>query len=65
MELDGIDSFDGSQVLLLWPPVLGSRTWDGGFFSPILFATLPKVNVIRTMFATEVETWWERLDLPK
>jgi len=36
---------DEVQVVLLWPPLLGSRSWDSGFFGPALEAAAPDVVV--------------------
>lgn len=60
---DSISSIDGRQVMLLWPPLLQSRTWDTGFFSPVLEACLPSVEVIEVLSAGDVEAWWRRLGL--
>ena len=61
---DGIESVDGVQVLLLWPAILESRVWDAGFFSPVLHAALPNVEMIGELPPAEVEGWWARLKLP-
>ena len=47
----------GRQVIVLWPPLLQSRTWDSGFFGPILEAALPKVELVRMMDEAEVREW--------
>jgi hypothetical protein len=60
---DSISSVNGQQVLLLWPPLLQSRTWDTGFFSPILEASLPDVEVLEVMSSTDVDALWLRLGL--
>jgi hypothetical protein len=60
---DSISSIDGQQVLLLWPPVLQSRSWDADFFSPILEASLPSVEVLEVLSSTDVDAWWSRLSL--
>jgi hypothetical protein len=65
MGLDGISRIDGTQVMLLWPPILESRTWDVGFFLPILYASLPRVEVTKILSKAEVDAWWRRLDLSK
>jgi hypothetical protein len=65
MPPSGIVSIDGVQVLLLWPPVLATRSWDGTFFSPILEASLPEVDVLKSLSGEEVDTWWTRLGLPE
>ena len=65
MEPSGIASIDGTQVLLLWPPVLQSRSWNSGFFVPILEASLPDVEVLEVLPEEAVNTWWARLNLPE
>ena len=60
---DSIASIDGQQVLLLWPPVMGSRGWDGGFFGPILHARPPKVALLSPLAGPEVARWYTRLGL--
>ena len=61
---DSISSIDGWQVLLLWPPILPSRSWDTSFFLPILHARPPKVEVMEVLSPSDVEAWWVRLALP-
>lgn len=61
---DSIARIDGVQVILLWPPLLGSRSWDSGFFSPVLEASLPSVEVARELSADELAAWRARLGLP-
>lgn len=39
----------GEQVLLLWPPVLGSRSWDSGFFGPTLEAAPPGISLVERL----------------
>jgi hypothetical protein len=62
--LDSIETIEGEQVLLLWPPILESRGWDGGFFSPLLAATPPSVRIVNELDLAEIEEWRERLKLP-
>ncbi len=61
--LDEIQIVDDTQVMLLWPPIVESRTWDGGFFGPIIHAALPQVEVVGTLSSEEVDHWFERLNL--
>ena len=63
MAPDGIGSIDGAQVLLLWPPIMESRVWDTGFFSPVIHASLPNVAVIKELALSDVEVWCARLGL--
>jgi hypothetical protein len=60
---DSISSVDGQQVMLLWPPVLQSRSWDTTFFSPILEASLPSVEVLEVLSSADVEAWRGRVGL--
>lgn len=63
MEPAGIESVDGVQVLLLWPPILESRTWDTGFFSPVIHARMPDVTLIAELTPPEFDRWRARLVL--
>ena len=58
-----IPEIDGTQVMLLWPPILESRTWDAGFFTPTLMARPPRVMVERSLTEVEIQQWWDRLNL--
>ena len=60
-----IAAIDGTQVILLWPAILGSRTWSSDFFHPVLHASLPKLELVRSLEASEVDAWWKRLGLPE
>lgn len=61
--LESIEKVDGVQVLLLWPPILESRSWDGGFFSPYLAAAPPSVRIVAELDNMEIEKWRKRLKL--
>jgi hypothetical protein len=52
---------DGSQVLLAWPPILKSRTWDAGFFGPHLEAMRADAVLDRELSAAESQAWLENL----
>ncbi|MCA9795256.1 MAG: hypothetical protein KC910_25780 [Candidatus Eremiobacteraeota bacterium] len=58
-----ISWFDDHQVMLLWPPILGSRSWNTGFFGPHLEAAPADVRVDRWLTPTEVTRWRQRLRL--
>jgi hypothetical protein len=60
---DSISNVDGQQVLLLWPPILKWRSWNAGFFLPILYACPPNIEVMEVLPSAEVEAWWVRLGL--
>jgi hypothetical protein len=63
MPPSSIASIDGQQALLLWPRVM-ARSWDSGFFSPILATSLPEVDILKSLSSDEVDAWWTRLGLP-
>lgn len=54
---------DGVQVLLLWPPILGSRGWNGGFFGPHLEALPSDVVVEQELTRAECKAWLDRLGI--
>jgi uncharacterized Zn finger protein (UPF0148 family) len=62
---DSIEQHNGEQVLLLWPPLLQGRSWDGGFFSPTLEAAPPSVTIKCELSVEEVGEWRTRLGLPE
>ncbi len=62
--LDSIDEVDGQQVLLLWPPIIADRSWNSGFFQPIIDARKPNVELLEKLSPDEVKRWRERLGLP-
>ena len=59
-----IPALDGQQAVILWPLVIGSRSWDSGFFGPILMAMPPRVTVTHEMSVSEVAEWRSRLKMP-
>jgi hypothetical protein len=61
---ESIAQVHGKQVLLLWNPVLQSRSWDSGFFRPILHAALPAVKLLGELTVEETSEWWAALELP-
>lgn len=58
-----IPEIDGARVLLLWPALLGSRTWDSGFFGPFLDAMPANVVFERALTDDEAREWTARLGL--
>lgn len=60
-----IDTVDGQKVILLWPPIMASRGWGGGFFGPILEARPPDVRIERVLEDKEVLAWRSKLGLPE
>lgn len=59
-----IPCIDGNPVILLWPSLLSSRSWDSGFFGPHLDA-MPAGVVVEEILSTPVcQAWFEQLSLP-
>ena len=58
-----IGRVDGRQVMILWPPVLGSRSWDAGFLTPFLQAAPPKVDVVTQLGPEETREWWTKVGI--
>jgi len=59
-----IPKIEGQQVLVLWPMILGSRSWDAGFFGPHLHGTPPAVTVDAEFTDEQLQDWWSKLKLP-
>ena len=55
----------GSQIILLWPPILKNRSWDSGFFGPVIAASLPSVELSGTLSDEEDASWRIKLNLPE
>ena len=62
--VDTITRIDGTQVILLSPPVEGAALWDTSFFTPQLFVMPANVVLERTLTAREVEEWLAKAGLP-
>ncbi len=60
---NSVEVVDGQQVILLWPPLLGGRSWDGNFFQPFIEAAPPSAEVRSTLTDDEVRRWRRRLKL--
>jgi hypothetical protein len=56
-----IPMFDDVQVLLLWPPLLSSRSWDSGFFQPHLEALPADVRLESELSTGDARSWLDRL----
>lgn len=54
---------NGEQVIILWPPLLQSRSWDAGFFGPHLEALPSELVVHEQLSADESRTWFELLGI--
>lgn len=61
--VSSIPVVDGVQVVLLWAPIMGSRSWNSDFFGPVLEPAPSSIEVVRWMEAEEVATWRSRLGL--
>lgn len=61
--LDSIASVEGTQVIVLWPMIMESRTWGGGFFGPYLAARPPKVEILEQLKENEILEWRTLLGL--
>jgi hypothetical protein len=56
-----IPRVDGVPVILAWPPLLESRSWDAGFMNPHLEALPADVLVERPLTTEESQEWLARL----
>ncbi|MFZ1387374.1 MAG: hypothetical protein WBP46_12380 [Thiolinea sp.] len=52
-----INKLDQQQLILLWSPILATRTWDSGFYHPFIEVCPPKVEVLESLNAEDVEFW--------
>jgi hypothetical protein len=60
-----IPQVDRTQIILLWPPILQSRSWDSGFFGPVIASSLPSVELSGMLSDEEVASWRGKLNLPE
>jgi hypothetical protein len=58
-----IPSVNGVQVILLWSPLLGNRSWDSGFFMPHLYVFPPSITLDAELNPTEIHSWLTTLHL--
>lgn len=58
-----IPRVEGVPVILAWPPLLQSRSWDAGFLGPHLEALPADVLVERPLTEEECQQWMTRLGL--
>ena len=58
-----IESLDGVQVIVLWPPIVASRMWDSAFFGPPVEALPPDVVVEEELSAENARSWFDRLEI--
>jgi hypothetical protein len=54
---------DGQPVMILWPAILASRSWDSSFFGPQLDAVAPDVTVESELPAEASAAWFETLGI--
>lgn len=58
-----IPTVNGVQVMLLWPPMLESRSWDGAFFGPHLDALAADVVVEEQLSPDSCQAWFKALGI--
>jgi hypothetical protein len=58
-----IPCVNGEQVILLWPPILASRSWHSGFLAPHLDAMPADAGVERILTPDECKAWLEQLGI--
>ncbi|MBA4187165.1 MAG: hypothetical protein C0467_04020 [Planctomycetaceae bacterium] len=56
-----IPEFEGVRVVVLGPPVLGMREWDGNFFANIHDALRSATRVIGELTAEQVTAWIDHI----
>jgi hypothetical protein len=54
---------NGEQVMLLWPPVLQSRSWDSNFFGPHLEALAADVVIEEELSSDACHAWFDTLGI--
>ncbi len=63
MPPNSINLIDDQQVMLLWPPLMGSRSWDTGFFTPVLHAAPSEIELIEMLPKKDIIALRERIGL--
>ncbi len=53
----------GERVVLLWPAIQASRSWDSAFFGPQLDALRPDVVIESELSPAECATWFQTLGI--
>lgn len=56
-----IPALDGRRILLVGPPLLGSRGWDSNFFANIHDALKSRAEVVEVLPPEQVEVWLARI----
>jgi hypothetical protein len=54
---------NGSRVMLLWPPIMQTRTWDTGFFGPHLQALPANVELEAELSRESALAWLKALGI--
>jgi hypothetical protein len=54
---------EGMKIILLWPPILGGRSWGTSFFGLDLAAMPPSAVIERTCELSEVREWLRKLGI--
>lgn len=63
-KVSNLPLIDGVRVIILWKPILGARSWDGGFFHPQLAALPPDAVVEGELSDAETAAWFAKLHFP-
>lgn len=58
-----IPVIDGEQVVLLWPHILASRSWDSSFFGPQLDALQPDAGIEAELATADTAAWFQKLGI--
>ncbi len=58
-----IPRIDGAPVILAWPPILKSRTWDGAFLGPHLDAMPADARIESAISLEETKAWFRKLGI--
>jgi hypothetical protein len=60
---DSIPTVDGQQVLVVWEPILKSRSWSGFEGGVLVEAAPPRVRAGSRLTEEQVQFWYRRLGL--
>jgi len=58
-----IPTINGKQVIVLWPSLLKSRSWDSTFYDPHLDALPVDLRIVRKLSRRECAEWLSRLKI--
>lgn len=56
-----IPLLDGSRVIVLGPPLFGSREWDSNFFASIHPALRSRAEIVEVLPGEQVQAWLDRI----